>query len=165
MILRETSSSVPAAPRASAAAASVRLGVIDYLNVLPVYDWILRRQHAEGARRAHVQQGLQHRAGEPEDDEQRRDVADHDVLDHVHEQELLLADRVDRRDEHEDEEAEAGSVAPPAPGCGRRAAGCERVDAAVVGVPEEREARELDRIERPARQRRDLRNHAVSLVR
>jgi chorismate dehydratase len=27
----------------------VRLGVIDYLNVLPVYDWILRRQHAEGA--------------------------------------------------------------------------------------------------------------------
>lgn len=31
-----------------AATASVRLGVIDYLNVAPVYDWLLRRQHAEG---------------------------------------------------------------------------------------------------------------------
>src|SRR5690348_8164188 len=26
----------------------VRLGVIDYLNVVPVYDWLLRRERAEG---------------------------------------------------------------------------------------------------------------------
>ena len=54
---------------------------------------------AEDAQPADVgqrQHGPQDRPGQPRHDQQRRQVADDDVLDHVHEQELLLAERVDR---------------------------------------------------------------------
>src|SRR5690349_7541714 len=37
-----------APPESELGAAPVRLGVIDYLNVVPVYDWILARERDEG---------------------------------------------------------------------------------------------------------------------
>ena len=40
--------SYPLPSGAGRPAAAVRLGVIDYLNVVPVYDWLLRRERAAG---------------------------------------------------------------------------------------------------------------------
>lgn len=46
MILRDARSTAP--DSTTDPLAPVRLGVIDYLNVRPVYDWILRREQSEG---------------------------------------------------------------------------------------------------------------------
>ncbi|HKV85422.1 MAG TPA: menaquinone biosynthesis protein, partial [Ktedonobacterales bacterium] len=50
MTRQHTGYSFPAESRddGSAATSTVRLGVIDYLNVVPVYDWLLRRQRDDG---------------------------------------------------------------------------------------------------------------------
>ena len=66
-----------------------------------------------------------------------------------------------REDEEEGREAAPEAPLPPA-GDGLAALG-ERADTAMVEDAEQRQARELDRVERPARQRRDRGNHAVSL--
>ena len=41
-------SSFPLPTGADRSATDVRLGVIDYLNVVPVYDWLLRREREAG---------------------------------------------------------------------------------------------------------------------
>ena len=54
-------------------------------------------ERAQRAGSAEVQQRLDHGAGEPKHDQQRRDVADHDVLEHVSDQDAV-GERVQRPD-------------------------------------------------------------------
>ena len=54
------------------------------------------REHAEVLDHAVLENGPEDRAGEAGDDQDRRHLADQDVLGHVDEEELLFADRIDR---------------------------------------------------------------------
>ena len=68
-------------------------------------------ERAEGAQRADREQRPQQPAVEAEHDEQRPEVAEQDVLEHVHREQPLLADRVDRRDERGQHDEDAGGEA------------------------------------------------------
>ena len=59
------------------------------------------REHAERLDPLDREDGPQDRPGQPGDKAQRREVADDHVLEHVHEEEVLLAQRVDRRVERQ----------------------------------------------------------------
>ena len=120
-------------------------------------------EHAQAPDHGQRQHRAQDRPRQARDHEQRREVADDDVLDHVDEEELLLAEGVDRRHHDEEEECQPAPEAPHAPARHGLAALGERADAAVVEDSYQRQTRELDRVERPAGQRRDRGNRAVSL--
>ena len=61
-------------------------------------------EHAQALDGAEREQRPQHRPGEAGEQAERREVADQDVLEHVEAEELLLADRGDRRGEGEQEQ-------------------------------------------------------------
>jgi hypothetical protein len=68
-------------------------------------------EHSQPADRAHAQQRRQQRAGAAEDDQQRRHVPDHQVFEHVHEQQLvgeLVDGRAEGHCEHDQAACEAG---------------------------------------------------------
>ena len=67
--------------------------------------------------------------GEPGDEAERREVAEDHVLAHVHEEEVLLAERVDRRVERDDTSAipsQKRNCLQPGTGVPRRASVRER---------------------------------------
>ena len=61
---------------------------------------------APAARAAGREDEEEQRARQPEQHERRGSVADHDVLEHVDREQVLLADRVDRRHEREHEQGQ-----------------------------------------------------------
>jgi hypothetical protein len=71
-------------------------------------------EHAQRPCGTELQQWLEHWPGEPEDDQQRADVADDDVLDHVRDQHLV-GERVQWGQLHGRERRRAGGKADPAP--------------------------------------------------
>ena len=77
-------------------------------------DERMRRARAAGRVAAARSTGRSIGPVRPGHHRERREVAEHDVLDHVEEQELLLAERVDRRGERENERARARPEAPTA---------------------------------------------------
>jgi hypothetical protein len=76
------------------------------------------------------------------------------VLDHVHEQELLLAELVDRRDERDENEEEARAEAPDAPRGDRRARRAQRPDPPRLEQANEQRGDDLQRLEVPTGQER-----------
>ena len=65
-------------------------------------------------------------ARERQQQEQRRDVAEQDVLGHVHREEVLLAEGVDRRHEGDQQHEDAAGERDPLPPAGAAAAGSRR---------------------------------------
>ena len=107
------------------------------------------REYAQPSDRLDPQQRREQWSREPEDDQQRREIADQQVLDHVgHEQ--LVGELVDRRAERDCEHDQAGRVAPLAPARDRPAVARERAHARVVREPVEQDQdRQPDAAERP----------------
>ncbi len=99
------------------------------------------------------EQRLQHRTGQADDETERRQIADQNVLEHVHEQELGR-EGVDRRDQREQDERKAEPEDQTPPGGHRRAAAVQRPRALPVEERQERRGHELPGLERPARQQR-----------
>ena len=75
------------------------------------------------------------------------------MLEHVDEEELLLAELVDRRGDRHEGEEQAEREEPAAPGGDRLPARRERRGAAVVEERRRRDQQQLSRVPRPARQR------------
>ena len=114
------------------------------------------REHAERVNPVVGEQRTEQRARQPGDDRQRRELAEQHVLRHVHEEELLLAPRIERREERERDQPETHTERPAAPGGDGRATTGERPCAPVVEERSENDGEEGERIERPARQHREL---------
>src|SRR5205823_11324701 len=74
------------------------------------------REEAKPLDRAEREHRPQHRPGQPRDEAERREIAEDDVLEHVHELEVLLAERVDRGVErnHDQRDSEPEEELPPA---------------------------------------------------
>ena len=113
-------------------------------------------EHAERVNPVVGEQRAEQRARQPGDDRQRRQLPEQNVLRHVHEEELLLAPRIERREERDRDQAEADAERPAAPAGDRAPAAGERVRAAVVGERGEGDRDDGERIERPARQHRQV---------
>ena len=110
------------------------------------------REHAQTLDGPEREQRPQHRPREPGEQEERCEVADQDVLEHVEAEELLLADRGDGRGEREQEQRDPerekeDSIA----GHGRPAA-AQRARPHRVRNRGEEDGRELQRIESPVGQ-------------
>ena len=105
-------------------------------------------EHAQRSHRREREQRPEERAGQPQQEQERRQVSEQQVLDHV-EREALLAERGDRRDERDEQrqQAEREENDPP-PGHGRAAAG-ERSRAQRVRAADGGDAGELERVEGP----------------
>ena len=86
------------------------------------------REHAQPLDRPQREHRPQHLPGQPEHEAERREVAEDHVLRHVHEEEVLLAERVDRRVERQHDERD------PRPEAARRQPGTGRPSAASVRV-------------------------------
>jgi len=107
----------------------------------------------------------QHRPRQPRDEAEGREVAEDHVLEHVREEELLLAEGVERRGEREDDEGDPEPEEAAAPAGHGRTAASERAGAARVEDAGEHGGRELERVERPAREQRgthDLQSRNVA---
>ena len=108
------------------------------------------RQDAEpldGTQREHRPQD---RAGEPGDEAERREIAEDHVLQHVHEEEVLLAERVDRRVERRARRARSRSRSTTCRQRHRLAPRGERARAAQVEHRDDQHCRhDLERLERP----------------
>ena len=65
------------------------------------------REHTQALDELELQHRTQDRPRQPDHEAQRREVAQDDVLEHVHEEEMLLAEVVDRRVEREDDEPDS----------------------------------------------------------
>jgi hypothetical protein len=72
------------------------------------------REHPQPPQLAHRQQRLQDRPGQAEDQQQRADVGDQQVLDHVH-REQLVADGADRAAQRDQDQRQPAVPAPLAP--------------------------------------------------
>ena len=118
------------------------------------------REDAQAHHAGQREDRAEHRAGEPGEQAQRREIAEQQVLRHVEREELLLSDDRDRRREcdHEEREAEGEERDPPARH--RLVAAGKRPCPHGVGDADEDDRRELEQVERPARQQRRL-VHAV----
>ena len=103
------------------------------------------------------------RAAQAEDEEERSQVAEQQVLGHVHEEELLLAEGVERRDQGDEHEGEPGAEADDAPALYRRSALSQRPDPPDVEEPDGERRHDLERLEGPARQQRRSGFHGRSL--
>ena len=94
--------------------------------------------------------GPQDRAGQAREEAERREVAEDDVLGHVHREELVLApgrERRDERDEHEDEAGREEAIRQ----VGRDdPAGAQAPHPRRVERRDERERHELQRLEAEA---------------
>ena len=90
------------------------------------------REHAERVNPVVGEQRTEQRPRQPGDDRQRRELAEQHVLRHVHEEELLLTPRIERREERERDQAETHAERPAAPGGDGRPTTGERPRAAVV---------------------------------
>ena len=90
------------------------------------------REHAQAVDDPQAQERLQHRPRHAYDETERGEVAEQDVLDHVHEQEFLLAEVVDRRDEGDQDEPDSRPEQEPPPARHGRPAAAERADALCV---------------------------------
>ena len=93
-------------------------------------------------------------AGQPEHEAERREVAEDHVLRHVEEEEMLLAERVDRRVEREHDERDAGPERGAAPTRHRAALSGERPATRVVEERRDDRGDDLERFERPGREER-----------
>ena len=109
------------------------------------------REHPQPLDRPQREQRPQDRAGEPGEEAERREVADQDVLQHVEAEELLLADRRDRRGEGEHEQRNPEREQQDPPERQGRAAAPQRSRPHRIGHRRDRHRRELQRIDRPAR--------------
>jgi hypothetical protein len=109
------------------------------------------REHPQPFDRPECEQRPEERPREPGEQAERREVADQDVLQHVEAEELLLADRRDRRGEGEHEEQDPGGEQEHAPHRQRRAAAPQRSRPQRIGRRRDSDRRELQRIDRPAR--------------
>ena len=114
------------------------------------------REHAEVLDDPVLENGPEDRPRQAGDDQDRRHLADQDVLGHVDEEELLLPDRIDRGEERDRERRETEREARLAPDGDRRPPASERRDPPVVGDGREDEQHRRQRIERPARERREV---------
>ena len=114
------------------------------------------REHAEVLDHAVLENGPEDRAGQAGDDQDRRHLADQDVLGHVDEEELLLADRIDRGEQCDRKRRETERKASLAPDGDRRPLAPERRDPPVVGDRGDDERDRRQRVERPARERREV---------
>ena len=113
-------------------------------------------EHAQPVNPLVGEERTKQRARQPGDDRQRRELSEQHVLRHVHEEELLLAPRVERREERKGDERQADPERPAAPGGDGRSATRERPCAAVIEEAAEGDGDDCERIERPARQQREV---------
>ena len=113
-------------------------------------------EHAQPVNPLVGEQRTKQRARQPGDDGQRRELPEQHVLRHVHEEELLLAPRVEGREERKGDERQAEPERPAAPGGDGRSATRERPRTAVVEEAGEGDGDDCERIERPARQQREV---------
>ena len=127
-------------------------------------------EHAQPLHPVVGEQRPEQRAREAGDDRERCELADQHVLHHVYEEELLLSPGVDRREKRQREQHEAGAKRHTAPRGDRRSALRKRVGTPVVEERRPRDGEERERVERPARQQREVvraarvsENHAASL--
>ena len=118
------------------------------------------REHAEAHDARQGEDGAEDRAGEAGEEAQRREVAEDEVLGHVEREQLLLSDGRDRRRDGDDEEGDSERVERDPPPRHRLPATGERPCPYRVGDCDEDDGRELQRVERPARQQGRL-VHAV----
>src|SRR5215210_998683 len=102
-------------------------------------------EHAQVTKEREGEDRAEERPVHTEHDRERRDVADQQMLDHVRVEEALLAERVDRRGERDDEEQKAAEE--PCLACerNRTAAAPERARAPCVGDGCEEEDGDLKR--------------------
>ena len=112
------------------------------------------REDAQPLDHLEAQHRAQDLAGQPEHEAERREVAEDHVLRHVEEEEVLLAERVDRRVEREHDERDPGPEHPPAPARHRAALPGERPAARVVEERRDDRGDDLERLERPGREER-----------
>ena len=108
------------------------------------------REHAQLLDRPQRQHGPEHRPGQTRDEAERRQIAQQDVLTHVDEEEVLLAERVDRRVERHDHERDPEPEEELAPARHRLPAPREGAAAPQVGVRGKERGHELERLEVPA---------------
>src|SRR5205085_2946352 len=101
---------------------------------------------------------LQHRpqdlAVQPEYEAERREVAEDHVLRHVEEEEVLLAERVDRRVERQHDETDPGPKEPSPPRRYRPALRRERPRSPQVEARRDDGRHHLERLERPRAEKR-----------
>ena len=113
-------------------------------------------KHAESHHAGKREHRPKERSGQAGEEAQRSEVADEQVLRHVEREELLLADLRDRRGDGDDEQRDAEREERDAPAGNGLLATRERARADGVRDRDEHDRRELERLERPARQQRRL---------
>jgi hypothetical protein len=96
-------------------------------------------EHAQAVEQADAQHRREHRAGQPEHDQERGEVAQQQVLDHVRVQPFLTGHA--QRGEREEDHHEPGVEARHAPARGRVPGGGERMHAPRVQGPDGRQRR------------------------
>ena len=122
-----------------------------YVPEIEVQDPERQRDHRQGEEAKAVEclqrhDRLEHGAGEPQDDQERRDVRDQEMLDHVRKDELTAKVR-ERRDERNCDEADTREVGDDPPRGHRPSVPREVRRADAVGRTERGEARDLKRLE------------------
>ena len=101
-----------------------------------------QRRRAQPAQATDGQQRLEHRACEAEHQQQSREVADHQVLDHVRPDQVVCQAR-DWREQRDQDQGQAQSKRELAPGGHRRPAGGESRGALRVCEPNQRYRQKL----------------------
>jgi phosphoribosylformylglycinamidine cyclo-ligase len=96
----------------------------------------------------------EHRPRQPDDEAERRQVAEQNVLDHVDHEEVAFPDLVDRGVQRQHDQSNPQPEEPPAPGRNRCATELERPHATQIEQPRDQRRRELERFQVPARQER-----------
>ena len=107
------------------------------------------REHAQALDGPEREQRPQHRPREPGEQAERCEVADHDVLEHVEAEELLLADRSDRGGEREQEQHDPQPEEEDPVAGHRRPAATQGASPHRVRDRSEQDGRELQRVESP----------------
>ena len=96
--------------------------------------------------------GAKNRPGQPGEQAQGREIAEQEVLRHVEREELLLGDGRERRGDRDDEEQDPEREERHSPAGHRLPALGEGPRPHAVGDRDQHDRRELERIERPARE-------------
>ena len=110
------------------------------------------REDAEPHHSGQGENRSQHRPCEPGEQAERGEVSEQQVLRHVEREELLLADLRDGGRDGDDQERDPEGEQRDAPARHRLPAARHRASPQRVGDGDERDRRELERVDRPARQ-------------
>ncbi len=106
-------------------------------------------EEPEAIDRPKGEHGTQHGPGQPGDEAERRQVAQQHVLHHVHEEEVLLAEGVDRRVERDDDERDPEPEEELPEPCNRQPAARQRPRPAQVEQRRDERRGELERLQVP----------------